>query len=202
MIKDTITDILEYSWPMILIVVTIVVSIRLAYILTKKPKIYLYKEMINLGFIIYILSLFYVVTFQDVNYGTSNFTPFKEILRYEFGSKLFLKNVIGNVIMFTPIGFFVSYYLNSKKIFIPLFLCTLFSVVIEFTQSKIGRTFDIDDIILNIVGGIFGYLLFKFSKYLPSFTRESWFLNIFCIIIVILLIIYLMNIYGIVKFFI
>ena len=202
MIKDAITEIIDYTWPMILIVITIVVSIRIAYIITNKPKVYLYKEFINLGFIIYILSLFYVLTFQDVNYGTSNFTPFKEITRYEFGSKLFIKNVIGNVIMFTPLGFFISYYLKSKKFYLPLFLSALSSLVIEFTQSKIGRTFDIDDIILNIVGGLLGYNIYKFSKYLPGFTRKTWFLNIICIIIVILFIVYLLYVYGLNKIFI
>ena len=32
-----------------------------------------------------------VVTFQDVSWSTSNFTPFKEIFRYEIGDRLFYK---------------------------------------------------------------------------------------------------------------
>ena len=197
MIKEALTDIIDYIWPMILIVVTIIVSIRVSYIITQRKKIKLYEEIINLSFIIYIMSIFYIVTFQDMNYGTSNYIPFKEITRYEFGSELFLKNVIGNVLMFTPLGFFISYYLKSRKIYIPILLTTIFSSVIEYTQNKIGRTFDIDDIILNVIGGIIGYNLYKFAKFLPEFTRKTWFLNTICIIIVITFILYLLNIYGI-----
>ena len=199
MLKNAVTDIINYIWPMMLIVITIIVSIRLSYIITNRKKIKLYEELINLGFIIYIMSLFYVVTFQDINYGTSNFVPFKEITRYSIGSKLFFKNVVGNVLMFTPLGFFISYYLQSKRLYLPFFLTILLSGVIEFTQSRIGRTFDIDDIILNVVGGIIGYNLYKFSKFLPEFTRKTWFLNTVCIIIVVVFILYLLDIYGLIS---
>ena len=36
------------------------------------------------------------------------------------------------------------------------------SVVIEFTQLKIGRTFDVDDIILNLIGAFLGYIVYLF----------------------------------------
>lgn len=199
MFKDAVTDIINYIWPMILIVITIIVSTRISYIITHKKRIKLYNELINLGFIIYILSLFYIVTFQDVNYGTNNYIPFKEITRYEIGSNLFYKNVLGNVLLFIPLGFFISYYLKTKKFYLPTFLIIIFSTVIEFTQTKIGRTFDIDDIILNVVGGIIGYNIYKLTNFLPKFARKAWFLNIMCIIIVIVFILYLLNIYGIVN---
>lgn len=83
---------------------------RITYILKYKVDFILYKELFSLLFVIYVMCLFYVVTFQDVSWSTSNFIPFKEIFRYEFGTKLFFKNVIGNMIMFVPFGFFVSYF--------------------------------------------------------------------------------------------
>ncbi|MBD9097984.1 hypothetical protein EGP98_00030, partial [bacterium] len=59
---------------------------------------------------IYILCLFQVVTFQDATYNTgNNLIPFKEIFRYSLGSRLFIKNVLGNVVMFMPYGFLCSY---------------------------------------------------------------------------------------------
>ena len=120
MIKDTVTDIFEYIWPMIVIVVTIIASIRIIYLINSKKNFKLYEELVSLSFIIYILSLFYLVTFQDVNYGISNFTPFKEMFRYDIGSKLFIKNVLGNILLFVPLGFYAGYYTKSKKI-IPIF---------------------------------------------------------------------------------
>lgn len=196
---ETVKDIFEYIWPMIVIVVTIIAMIRIVYIFTSHKKVKLYEEIIHLGFIIYILSLFYVVTFQDVNYGNSNFTIFKEMFRYEFGSKLFIKNVLGNILMFIPLGIFVSHYLNSKKVLWPLIITTISSITIEITQMKIGRVFDIDDIILNIIGGIIGYLFYKTFIFLPKFTKNTWFLNIMSIILVVLFVMYLLSIYGIFK---
>src|SRR5699024_1806752 len=111
---------------------------------------------ITLLFIIYVLCLFYVVTFQDVSWSTSNFTPFSEMFRYEIGSRLFIKNVLGNVILFLPYGFFAAYYLKLKKPWSILGLSILVSLTIETTQLLIGRVFDIDDIILNTIGGLFG----------------------------------------------
>lgn len=196
---ETVKDILDYIWPMIVIVITIIAATRIVYLFTNHKKFKLYEEIINLGFIIYILSLFYVVTFQDVNYGQSNFTFFKEMFRYEFGSRLFIKNVLGNILLFIPLGFFISHYLKSKKIIWPLLIIFISSITIETTQLKIGRVFDVDDIILNIIGGIFGYLLYKSFNHLPKFTKNTWFLNSLSVLLIALFIIYLLNIYGIIK---
>ena len=37
-----------------------------------REKLVLYRELAYLLFVVYLLSLFYIVTFQDDNYGTSN----------------------------------------------------------------------------------------------------------------------------------
>ena len=199
MIKDTITDIFEYIWPMIVIVVTIIASIRIIYLINTKKNFKLYEELVSLSFIIYILSLFYLVTFQDVTYGTSNFTPFQEMFRYDIGSKLFIKNVLGNILLFVPLGFYAGYYTKSKKI-IPMFIIVaLSSATIEFTQLNIGRTFDIDDIILNVLGGVIGSLLYKFGGHLPKFTKKTWFLNLITILLLGLFVTYLLSIYGLID---
>ncbi|MBE6153325.1 MAG: VanZ family protein [Firmicutes bacterium] len=199
MIKDAITDIFEYIWPMIVIVVTIIASIRIVYLINTKRTFKLYEELISLSFIIYILSLFYLVTFQDVNYGTSNYTPFKEMFRYDVGSNLFIKNVLGNILLFTPLGFYAGYYTKSKKV-IPIFIIVaLSSATVEFTQLNIGRTFDIDDIILNTVGGLLGSLLYKFGNHLPKFTKKTWFLNLITILLLGLFLTYLLQIYGMID---
>ncbi len=198
MIKNTITDIFSYIWPMMVIVLTILSQLRIFYLISNKKKFKLYEELVNLSFIIYILSLFYLVTFQDVNYGTSNFTPFKEMFRYSFGSRLFIKNVLGNILLFVPLGFYCAYYIKAKKNYFSFITILLSSLTIEFTQLNIGRTFDVDDIILNVIGGIIGFLLYKFGKHLPSFTKKTWFLNLISILIVIGFSLYLLKIYHIV----
>ena len=195
MIGTTIINIFQNVWPMILIFTTIVISMRITYIIRNHPKVYLYKDLMVLGFVIYILCLFHVVTFQDVSWSSSNFIPFKEMFRYEFGTGLFFKNVLGNMIMFLPFGFFVSYFLNLDKIRYVFILSLVSSLSIETTQMVIGRVFDVDDIMLNIIGGILGYfiyrILIKIKEHLPAMLKKPVFYNIIMVTVLILIFIYI-----------
>ena len=186
--SNTIQGVVNITWPMLLISVVILVSFRICYIIKKQEKFVFYKELLMLSFVIYILCLFQVVTFtDDVAWSTNNFIPFKEISRYSITSRLFLKNVIGNMIMFLPFGFFISYYLENKKPYLTLLLTLIASIAIELVQLSIGRVFDVDDILLNLCGGLLGfalyYLLFKISEKLPNVFKSEWFLNGLSIII-------------------
>lgn len=189
-ISNTIQGVINFTWPMVVISIIILVSIRVCYLIKSKERLVLYKELSMLIFGIYILCLFQVVTFQDdVSWATNNFIPFKEIMRYNITSRLFFKNVLGNMIMFLPFGFFVSFYLKSEKITLPLFLILIASISIEIVQLLIGRVFDVDDIILNILGGLLGYgiyfILKRIGEKLPNFVRKEWFLNTLSILILI-----------------
>lgn len=200
MLRGTIMEIFSSVWPLLILVSVIVISLRVTYIIKYKPKIIFYKEMIYFGFILYILCLFYVVTFQDVSWSTSNYVPFKEMFRYSFGSRLFFKNVVGNMLMFMPFGFFVAYILKLKKVWIMLLLSLIVSLTIETIQSIIGRVFDVDDIILNVIGSIFGFLVFKIVYFLklksPSFLKKDIIYNILMVIIIILMLVYMLGIMG------
>lgn len=199
MIHDTIISIFAQMWPMILICCVIIVSMRITYILKYKVDFILYKELFSLLFVIYVMCLFYVVTFQDVSWSTSNFIPFKEIFRYEFGTKLFFKNVIGNMIMFVPFGFFVSYFLKIEKPITIFMLTIITSITIETTQLVIGRVFDVDDILLNIIGSFIGFIIFyllnNFKNKLPEILKKPIIYNILILIFIILVIIYLGGLY-------
>ena len=148
-------------WPMLTIFLVVLVTVRIAYIVNHREKFCFYKEFLSLLFLIYILLLFQLLTSTEINHNSGiNYVPFTEILRYEFGSKLFIYNVLGNVLAFIPFGYFISYYIKAKKL-TPLFLVTLIvSASVELVQLKIGRSFDVDDIILNVLGGMIGYLLY------------------------------------------
>lgn len=159
--SNTIIEIFNQTLPTIVICLVIYSTLRIAYLIKNKNKFHFFNELFLLIFICYVLCLFYVVTYQDVGgVGTTNLTPFQEVFRYEFGSRLFIKNVVGNVLLFIPYGFFVSYFLKEKRTLIILFLTLLVSLTIEYTQLKIGRVFDIDDILLNLVGGMLGSFVY------------------------------------------
>lgn len=189
-LTNTIHGVVNSTWPMLLISIVIIVSFRISYLIKNREHLILYQELMMLSFIIYTLCLFQVVTFQDgVTWASNNFIPFREILRYDITSRLFFKNVVGNMLMFLPFGFFTSYYLKVEKIPLPIILTLIASVSIEVVQLCIGRVFDVDDIILNLIGGILGYLIYKILKTigekLPKFCHSEWFLNVVSVAILI-----------------
>ena len=196
-LKGVLPDMLPGMLPLVIFVCVVLISLRITY-LKGNRKFVLHKELLMLIFIIYILCLYHVVTMQDINYGGINLIPFKEMLRYEVGSYKFMKNIIGNILLFVPYGFFSSYYLNNKKISTNIILCFIATLCIESIQYYIGRVFDIDDIILNVIGGFIGYLLYiclmAIKERLPKFMKSDWFLNLLFIIIIALGIIYGFNI--------
>ena len=73
-----------------------------------------------------------------------------------------LFNFIGNIIPFSALSFLCALlfnkYVNLKNI---LLLGFSFSLMIELLQIPLYRGCDIDDLILNILGYAFGYLLSK-----------------------------------------
>ncbi len=161
-ITSSLREVLTDTWPMIVLTCVVLISIRLAFLLKNKQKFNFGNEVMMLTFIVYILCLFQIVTSQDVSgvHGV-NVTLFKELTRYQFGSRLFYRNIVGNILMFVPFGFFTSYYLKLERKRFIFYLALIVSVVIELIQLKIGRAFDVDDILLNIVGSLFGYFLYR-----------------------------------------
>lgn len=68
---------------------------------------------------------------------------------------------LANIIMFVPPGFFFPLAVKSvRKVRKTTVFLMFFSFSIEFVQYLIGRSADIDDLMLNTLGGIIGYLIF------------------------------------------
>lgn len=191
-----IRDVFLVTSPMVFFSLVILISFRVSYIYKNHTKIVIYREIMLFFFAFYVLSLFQIVTSTDdtTTFG-SNFIPFREIMRYKLFSRLFIKNVIGNVLLFLPYGYFVGKYFAGKNKKLSLFLIALASVSIEITQFYIGRVFDVDDIILNLLGGILGYLFYYFSEKLfsklPKAFKSELFLNIVFLILFIIFIVWL-----------
>ena len=154
--------------PMIILFSLVAIMLRVVISLYNHEKINIFNDFKMLIYIIYLFVLFQLVTTIDFRSYSNNFIPFKEILRYDITSKLFIRNVIGNIVIFIPFGYLISdtIYMNTKhkNILIVLIFVLLTSLSIETTQMYIGRSFDVDDIILNFIGGLFGYFIFLIIK--------------------------------------
>ena len=197
--ESAIRSVIKMSWPTLVIVMTIVIILRVTYIMTSdKRKFCLYEEIFELLFLAYLVLLFQLVTSQDLPGGGTNLMPFKEILRYEVGSKAFYKQVFGNILLFIPLGYFATSYCKIKGLGTITLVSLLSSLTIEVTQHYIGRTFDIDDIILNVVGGIVGFLLYTalnaIRNHMPKFLQRDWFFNLLSIVVLIVLGLYVYRI--------
>ena len=72
-------------------------------------------------------------------------------------------NLLGNTLAFAPFGFFAHVILNKKPSLLKFTLLMVSaSLLIEVIQLifLVGSC-DIDDIILNVLGAVFSYLIFK-----------------------------------------
>lgn len=187
-LKEQVLLILEYSWPMIAMAVIVAITVRVGYLRKNNEKAILYKEIFNLLFILYILCLFHAVTYQDVSWASANLIPFKEILRYDFGSNLFYRNIFGNLLLFLPYGLYITYYLDLKRPLSVMGYAFIVSLSIELIQSIIGRVFDVDDIILNVLGALLGYFIYRlfdrFEDILPDWLKKEWLIDILVIVLV------------------
>lgn len=136
----------------------------------KKKKYALWGGRVLFG--IYLMGLCYFLFFAE-NYGRElgqeyyryNLIPFKEIERFWkhrdiLGIHSFY-NLAGNILGFVPAGFFIPILWKKRKNFL-FTLCVTFemSFVVEILQLlfRVG-SFDVDDLILNTLGGMLGYLL-------------------------------------------
>ena len=197
--RKAIIDIVDMSWPTIVIVICILTIMRLAMLFKgERKKFIFHEEIFNLLFVIYLMVLFRLVTSQDLPGGGTNFTPFHEILRYKYGTNGFYKQVFGNILLFIPLGYFLTKYCRIKR-FGGIFLTSLLSSLsIEVVQHFIGRSFDIDDVILNVVGGVVGFLIYialdAIEDHLPNFMRKHWFYNLLTILLLAVGIIFLIKI--------
>lgn len=198
MIHSTLREVILLTWPTLVIVLSIFIILRVGYIISCNRDFKLHEELFDLLFISYILILFQLVTSQDLSGGGTNLMPFREILRYDIGTKAFTKQVIGNIVMFMPLGYFAGNYCRVKKISGIALITLLCSFIIESVQHFIGRCFDIDDILLNVFGGILGFLILiafrAIENHLPDFMRRDWFKNILSVLLIILVVLFLIRI--------
>ena len=201
MIEKTLSRAIINALPMLIIFIVVISAVRIYSLKNSSKKLILHNEILNLFFIIYILLLFELLTGTENTLGSGfNIIPFQEIFRYEIGSKMFLFSVLGNILIFVPFGYFVSRYIKAKNVWQIILLSIITSATVETVQLRIGRSFDIDDIFLNLIGGILGYFLYisldAIINHLPKFLQKDFFYSLICLIILVVFLTYFFHICG------
>ena len=125
-------------------------------------------------FALYIAGLVYFLFFAEMLDRTGiersyryNLIPFREIRRFIvyadlLGPMAVISNLFGNIVIFMPFGFLVPILGRKKRNFWFTSLLSLaLSLAVECIQL-VTRTgcFDVDDIFLNTIGGMLGYLVY------------------------------------------
>lgn len=130
------------------------------------------------AFLVYVVVLIYLLFFCD-RYGRTvqfdtmqyNLIPFEEIRRYimnweYFTLELFMANIAGNICLFIPFGALLFVWRGKPVSFLEVTLSSfVLSLVIELVQlvSRVGVC-DVDDMILNTVGGMMGYFIYLITR--------------------------------------
>lgn len=127
-------------------------------------------------FILYLIALTYLMFFAESMGRTDhsqteyayNLELFKEIKRFyiyrkQLGMEAVILNLGGNVAGFMPFGFILPIVSRrGRRWYNTFILGFLLSLCIETTQLvfKVG-SFDVDDLLLNTIGGILGFIVYK-----------------------------------------
>jgi len=103
---------------------------------------------------------------------TVQFIPFREIATAFTGTwRAYM--LLGNVVMFVPLGFFTALLWRAPRWRRALLIGFCVSLFIEVVQFFIGRSSDIDDVILNTLGALCGFWLFLLFRVLaPRLVKK------------------------------
>jgi len=129
-------------------------------------------------FIFYVILFLSIIVFKYVSplellsnnrpdYRSTNLVPFRTIRSYLTGNAdisrtVILNNVLGNIGLFIPLGIYLQLFKRNKRIpasFLTILIISLSVEIIQFIFA-IGAA-DVDDILLNCMGGIIGILCYR-----------------------------------------
>lgn len=132
------------------------------------------RELVLAGFILFMVGLMalalrgeYHMPFRMLASARSrivtgngiNLVPFRSIRSYfvHYGLDGFLVNFVGNIVMFMPWGLGLTLlWKKNQKLWVVVLYSLGLTVLIETVQLFIGRSVDVDDLILNFSGSLLG----------------------------------------------
>jgi glycopeptide antibiotics resistance protein len=113
---------------------------------------------------------FHRVQFQSSEFRY-NIVPFSTLTNYfvnfsSFNLRTWFINIFGNIAVFVPFGILLPLLFkpaNKLGFFIVIFVGPLFVLELMQTLLRLG-SFDIDDIILNGIGAMIGFMVLAFCR--------------------------------------
>jgi glycopeptide antibiotics resistance protein len=129
-------------------------------------------------FAIYIIALMWIllfkmgVRFSYMGNRELNLIPFREYVLYN--GKIDRAGTILNILIFIPLGIYLSILKNSWNIATKIFTCFLFSFAIESLQYLLAiGAFDITDVITNTSGGVIGTGIYHMLKKILNNNQKA-----------------------------
>lgn len=102
--------------------------------------------------------------------GSYNLHPFQtlrqmmSLLHHETFARFALVNLVGNIVMFLPLGLLPGVWPKQRKFWVFFLTVTAMILAVEALQlfTTLG-TADIDDLICNVLGASFGFGIWKLA---------------------------------------
>ncbi|MBV7275853.1 VanZ family protein [Clostridium thailandense] len=119
-------------------------------------------------YILLLIKILFLSRISHLEKRSINLIPFHSIMEYISSSSANIKafafgNVVGNIVIFIPLGTYLLLFKNDKRVATNLLFIFIVSLFVEITQGLLGLgASDIDDVILNSLGGLIGILGYKF----------------------------------------
>lgn len=157
---------------------------RILFLKKKRRKMQLWHEICLLLFWMFVIGIVSQTVFPRIHMGITdggqfyidayypprsapNFIPFKTLRLFLVNrsvtdwSSAALLNLLGNILLFIPIGLFFPVAFPAQKHFKYIFCYALGGIfTIEFLQYFCGRVADVDDVLLNMLGILLDYCIF------------------------------------------
>jgi glycopeptide antibiotics resistance protein len=123
-------------------------------------------------YILLLIKILFLSRISHLEHRSINLIPFYSIMEYISGRSANIKafafsNVVGNIVIFIPLGTYLSLFKNDKRVISNLLFIFIVSLFVEIIQGLLGiGASDIDDIILNCLGGLIGISGYKFLLFI------------------------------------
>jgi len=136
------------------------------------------KKLLYIAFILYVALMLWLLFIQRLvfkGYAVNEIylVPFTTIshfvcavITYSDSFYVAVKNLLGNIFLFVPLGLFLpSLFKKFDKLWKVTVFTALLMCVLEPLQYITGLgVCDVDDVILNTLGAVIGYLIYKSIK--------------------------------------